>query len=126
MYTANPYAALYREKLATAEDAVAWFADGGWLIYGTGQAEPPALLWAFANRLRAGDLKKLRIFSSLPMQTAMDSALAPDLVDTVERCSGFVGGGDRGLPGHRVRHRQPEGQVDTRSRSGDRRTSKLS
>ena len=97
MYTSNPYAGLYREKLATAEDAVASFADGGLLIYGTGQAEPPALLWACANRLRAGDLKKLRIFSSLAMQTAMDSVLAPDLADTVERCSGFVGSGERGL-----------------------------
>jgi len=97
MYTANPYASLYREKRTTADDAVASFADGGLLIYGTGLAEPPALLWAFANRLRAGDLKKLRIFSSLALQTAMDSVLALDLADAVERCSGFVGSGERGL-----------------------------
>lgn len=97
MYTSNPYAAVYREKLITAEDAVASFADGGLLIYGTGQAEPPALLWAFANRLREGDLKKLRIFSSFALQTAMDSVLALDLSDAVERCSGFVGSGERGL-----------------------------
>jgi itaconate CoA-transferase len=97
MYTSNPYAALYREKLTTADDAVASFPDGGLLIYGAGQAEPPALLWAFANRLREGNLKKLRIFSSLAMQTAVDSVLALDLADAVERCSGFVGSGDRGM-----------------------------
>jgi itaconate CoA-transferase len=97
MYSSNPYAALYGEKLTTAEDAVAAFADGGLLIYGMGLAEPPALLWAFANRLRDGSLKKLRIFSSIAMQTAMDTVLALDLADVVERCSGFVGSGDRGL-----------------------------
>jgi itaconate CoA-transferase len=97
MYTSNPYASLYREKLMSADDAVASFTDGGLLIPGTGQAEPPALLWAFANRLREGNLKKLRIFSSLAMQTSMDSVLALDLSDVVERCSGFVGTGERGL-----------------------------
>lgn len=97
MYSSNPYASSYRAKVTSAEDAVASFPDGGLMIYGTGQAEPPALLWAFANRLREGDLKKLRIFSSLAMQTAMDSVLALDLSDSVERCSGFVGSGERGL-----------------------------
>jgi itaconate CoA-transferase len=97
MYTSNPYATLYREKLVSADDAVASFPEGGLLIPGTGQAEPPALLWAFANRLREGNLKKLRIFSSLAMQNALDTVLAVDLSDAVERCSGFVGSGDRGL-----------------------------
>jgi len=96
MYSSNPYASLYREKLTTAEDAVATVADGSLLIYGTMLAEPPALLWAFANRLRAGDMKKLRIFSGPATPTAMDSVLALDLADCVERCSMFVSAADRG------------------------------
>ena len=96
MFSSDTYASLYREKLTTAEDAVATVADGSLLVYGTMLAEPPALLWAFANRLRAGDMKKLRIFSGPAMPTAMDSVLALDLADCVERCSMFVSAMDRG------------------------------
>ncbi|EFK06661.1 conserved domain protein [delta proteobacterium NaphS2] len=71
--------------------------DESLLIYGALLAEPPALLEAFAERLRAGDLNKLRILSSLPLVHAPKTVLAADLVDCVERCSTFVGAGDRGL-----------------------------
>jgi len=95
MFSSDTYASLYREKLTTAEDAVATVADGSLLIYGTMLAEPPALLWAFANRLRSGDMKQLRIFSGPATPTAMDSVLALDLADCVERCSMFVSAMDR-------------------------------
>ena len=97
MYESRPYEGLYREKLATADDAVAAVGDGSLLIYGPGLAEPPAVLWAFANRLRAGDLRRLRILSGPPMPCAKDSVLALDLADQVERCSTFVGASDRGV-----------------------------
>lgn len=95
MYSTDRYASVYREKLTTADEAVAAVADGSLLMYGVLLAEPPALLWAFANRLRSGDLKKLRILSGPPMQCAVDTVLAIDLADCVERCALFVGAGDR-------------------------------
>lgn len=95
MYSSNTYASLYKDKLTTPDDAVAGVGDGSLLIFGTLLAEPPALLWAFANRLRAGDLKKVRIFGGPATPHAMDTVLALDLADCVERESGFVGAGER-------------------------------
>jgi len=97
MYDKNLYESLYREKLCSAEDAVAVVADGELVTYGAASAEPPAILWALATRLRDGSLKKVRIFSGPAMQTSLDSVLALDLSDCVERVSQFVGTGDRGL-----------------------------
>lgn len=91
------YDALYGQKLITPENAVSRVKDGSLLIFGVALAEPPALLNAFAGRLRAGDLKKLRILSSLPMAHAQNTVLATDLVDCVERRAQFVGNADRGL-----------------------------
>jgi itaconate CoA-transferase len=91
------YGSLYRKKLTTPEEAVATVKEGSLLIYGVAMAEPPAVLKAFADRLRADDLKKLRILSSLPLAHAQDTVLATDLVDRVERCAQFVGDVDRGL-----------------------------
>lgn len=91
------YRSLYQKKLTTPEKAVADVKEGSLLIYGTGFAEPPALLKAFAKRLHAGDLKKLRVFSSLPMLHASRTLLVPELIDCVERCGQFVGTADRGL-----------------------------
>jgi len=91
------YTSLYRKKLTTPEKAVEIVKDGELLIYGVALAEPPAILDAFTKRLRAGDLKKLRILSSLPMAHAQNTVLATDLVDCVERCAHFVGAVDRGL-----------------------------
>ncbi len=91
------YASLYQKKLTTAEKAVSAVKEGSLLIYGVFLAEPPAVLEAFAKRLREGDLNKLRIFSSLPTAHAQNTVLATDLVDRVERRAHFVGDVDRGL-----------------------------
>jgi itaconate CoA-transferase len=96
MYDDQPYEALYREKLTTAEAAVAPVVDGSLFIYGPGLAEPQTVLWAFANRLRAGELERLRILSGPTMPGAKESLLSLDLADRIERCSTFVGTMDRG------------------------------
>ncbi|MEO8603135.1 MAG: acetyl-CoA hydrolase/transferase C-terminal domain-containing protein, partial [bacterium] len=94
---ASDAAAIYCDKLLSADDAVAPIADGSLFIFGAALAEPQAVLWALANRLRAGELKRLRIMSGPPMACALDSVLALGLADCVERISTFVGEGDRGL-----------------------------
>src|SRR5678815_5077023 len=96
MYSSNPYASHYQDKLCDADAAVAPVGENSLLIYGAMLAEPPALLWAFATRLRTGDLKKLRIFAGPASPHSIESVLALDLADCVERESFFVGAGDRG------------------------------
>ncbi len=97
MFSEGAYALQYQKKLMTADDAVSSVGEGSLLIFGLALCEPQAVLWAFANRLRTGDLKKVRVFSGPPTPTALDSILALDLADCVERCTQFVGPGDRGL-----------------------------
>src|SRR5215470_3900336 len=87
---------VYREKLVSADDAVAPVADGSLFIFGPTLAEPTAVLWAFANRLRVGDLKRLRVLSGPSLPATTESLFALDLADRVERCSIFVGAMDRG------------------------------
>ncbi|MEW6367764.1 MAG: acetyl-CoA hydrolase/transferase C-terminal domain-containing protein [Acidobacteriota bacterium] len=87
----------YRRKLTSPESAVAAIRDNSTLFYGLVMAEPPALLEATAQRVRCGDLKKLTVFSSLPLRHSLSTLLSPDLVDRVDVMTCFVSGGERGL-----------------------------
>ncbi len=91
------YASQYRAKLMSPQEAVSRITDGMTLAHGLTMAEPPELLAAVAQRLHQGDLKRLKVFSLLPMKHALDTLLAPDLADCVEVVSAFVSGGERGL-----------------------------
>ena len=87
----------YQGKLTTPEQAVKSIQKGDMLVHGLTMAEPPALLKAVADRLREGDLEKIRMFSVIPLDSVCSTILAPDLVDCVEAYSGFVDSGTRGL-----------------------------
>ncbi|MBU2546915.1 MAG: 4-hydroxybutyrate--acetyl-CoA CoA transferase [Proteobacteria bacterium] len=91
------YSTAYNEKRVTPDQAVEIISENDLLLYSMACSEPPALLEATARRLRAGDLKKLNVFSSLPLKTAMTTILAPDLCDQVEVLTQFVSGGERNL-----------------------------
>lgn len=91
------YETEYKQKLVTAEQAATLVKEGDMLVHGFGLAEPPALLMAVANRLRAGDLKRLKVFAGLPFKHMRDTLLATDLMDCVEVHAQFVGAGSRGL-----------------------------
>ena len=93
----NRYLDLYQEKLATFDQAVSSIRDNGLLIHALTTAEPPGLLNAVARRLKNGDLKKLKVFSLLPLAHACNSLLIPELCDCVESFTAFVSSGDRGL-----------------------------
>jgi len=80
----------YRSKLTTPERAVGGIKNGSTIVHGLAAAEPPALLQAIADRLRAGDLKDLRVHSLLPMENVSKSLLAPELSDCVQAFSWFV------------------------------------
>jgi len=84
------YRAQYRRKLTTPERAVSGIKSGSTIVHGLAAAEPPALLQAIADRLRAGDLTDLRVHSLLPMGNVARTLLAPDLSDCVQAFSWFV------------------------------------
>lgn len=87
----------YNQKLTTPDEAVKSIREGEMLVHGLTMAEPPALLEAVASRLRDGDLKKIKLFSLLPMDPVCSTILAPDLIDCVDASTGFVNSGSRGL-----------------------------
>ena len=84
------YSAEYKRKLTTPEKAVEIIANGDMIVHSIALSEPPALLSATAERLRAGDLKKIRVFSCLPQQRSLDTVLAPDLYNSVDLLIHFL------------------------------------
>ncbi len=84
------YRSQYRRKLTTPEKAVRSIKSGSTIVHGLAAAEPPALLQAIADRVRAGDLKDLMVHSLLPTENVSKSLLAPDLSDCIQAFSWFV------------------------------------
>jgi itaconate CoA-transferase len=64
--------------------------SGSTLVHGLAAAEPPALLQAIADRVRAGELNNLSVHSLLPMENVSKTLLSPDLADCVQAFSWFV------------------------------------
>jgi len=91
------YRSEYQRKLTTPESAVAGVADSSTLIHGMAAGEPPALLDAFAERLRAGVLTGLQVYSLLPMAHMGRTLLDPELADRVDTYSWFVSASDRDM-----------------------------
>jgi itaconate CoA-transferase len=85
----------YKKKLTTPEKAVGDIKDGATIVLGMGNAEPPALLAAIANRARQGDLKSITFYLLHPSEHAATTILAPDLCDCIQVYSWFVGLADR-------------------------------
>jgi itaconate CoA-transferase len=89
------YKSEYQRKLTTPESAVSGVADSSTLIHGMAAGEPPALLEALAERLRAGDLTGLQVYSLLPMAHMGRTLLDPELADRVDTYTWFVSPSDR-------------------------------
>ncbi|MFH1003149.1 MAG: 4-hydroxybutyrate--acetyl-CoA CoA transferase, partial [Chloroflexota bacterium] len=87
----------YQRKLTTPAAAVAGIRDGSTVVHGLGVAEPPALLGAIADRVRADDLRDINVYSLLPLEHAARTVLSPDLADRIHAYSWFVSGSDRAL-----------------------------
>ncbi|MEE9911021.1 MAG: 4-hydroxybutyrate--acetyl-CoA CoA transferase [Deltaproteobacteria bacterium] len=93
----SSYAELYRQKLTTPSQAVKVIESGDKLFHGLAIAEPPALLAAAAARIREAELKRISVYSLLPLRHAAQTILAPDLCDAVQPYSFFLSGNDRAL-----------------------------
>lgn len=88
---------VYAAKLATPESAVSVIADGETLCCGAAVGQPPALLAATAERIRAGDLSRIRLYYKLAMPQLATSLLADDVIESVEAYSFFITDQDRHL-----------------------------
>ncbi len=97
----------YQKKLTTAAKAVENIAPGSTVVHGMGTGEPPALLESLADRLRAGDLKSLKVFSLLPMEHLRRTLLAPDLSNRVAPHCWFISAADRDLVQRGLTHFVP-------------------
>lgn len=91
----NGPAAQYKQKLTTPEQAASHVKSGDTIVHGATVCEPPALLAAIADHIRADELKNIRVYCSLPMQHSAKTILAPDLADCVQAHSWFVTAADR-------------------------------
>jgi itaconate CoA-transferase len=99
----SQFSDLYASKLTTPDKAVAAIADGETIAPGMAIGQPPALLSAIADRVRAGDLKRLRVYYKIAMEPMAKSLLADDVVDKVDLHSFFVSAPDHAIIKRQVR-----------------------
>jgi itaconate CoA-transferase len=95
--TGNPYATEYKRKLTTPAKAVERIRSGSNFAFGMGAGQPPALLAAIADRLRAGDLKDLKVYYKIALEHAAKTILSNDVLHAVELHPLFVSAFDRGI-----------------------------
>ncbi|MCX5888183.1 MAG: 4-hydroxybutyrate--acetyl-CoA CoA transferase [Deltaproteobacteria bacterium] len=91
------YSREYRGKLTTPGQAVAAIPDSATIVHGMATGEPPALLGAIADRVRANGLRDIKIFSLLNMEHAARTILAPDLADRINLFCWFMSKSARDL-----------------------------
>lgn len=87
----------YRRRLTTPEKAVERIREGDAVVHGVTIAEPPALLGAMADRIRADDLRAVSVYSFNPQKHAANTYLALDIQDRVFARSWFLGPSARRL-----------------------------
>lgn len=88
---------VYRAKLTTAEDAVAFIASGMNLAMGMAVAEPPALLEALEGRIELAKLDDLRLWYFHSLDAAGKTVLRRDLLDRVRPHCMFLSSIERAL-----------------------------
>jgi itaconate CoA-transferase len=86
---------MYAKRLTDPAGAVEHVKSGDTIVYGMSIAQPPGLLAALADRARAGGVNNLKVYTFLPRDHAKKTVLSPDLADTIENYSWFVGAADR-------------------------------
>jgi itaconate CoA-transferase len=91
------YSGEYQSKLRTPAQAVGDINNGATIVHAMGTGEPPALLGAIADRVRAGDLTGIKVFSLLPMEHAAKTVLALDLCHRLQSHCWFLTSADRCL-----------------------------
>lgn len=85
----------YKDKLITPEEAVSRINSNSTVIQPLGAGEPPALLAAIADAVKAGDLRNLTMHAMLPLNNTLQTVLRPDLPREINWESYFFSGVDR-------------------------------
>ncbi len=78
------YEAEYQSKLKSPQDAVRLIPARGNLSMGMAISEPPALLQALENRVKAGEIKQLRLYYSHSAPAAMMTILKYEYLDVIK------------------------------------------
>lgn len=89
------YGDLYARKLSTSDAAVGSISSGSTLSVALAGAEPPALLAAIAERVRAGDLKDLRLYYMAAFMNLEKTLLADDVIPKLHANTFFETEADR-------------------------------
>jgi itaconate CoA-transferase len=92
--SATSYQEAYEKRRYGAAEAVAAIADGETLLVAMSAGQPPALLAAIAERVRANDLKGLKLYYKIAMQPLAATLLAEDVLEKVDAHTFFVAGPD--------------------------------
>ena len=85
----------YKSKLTTPEEAVSRIKSNSTIIQPLGAGEPPALLAAIADAVRAGRLRDITMHAMLPLTHTLQTVLSPDLPPEINWESYFFSGVDR-------------------------------
>ena len=80
----SDYAAAYRSKLRTPEQAAELVPARGNLSMGMGVAMPPALTRTVADHARAGDIEDVKLYYMHPAPVAEDTVLAMDVTAAIK------------------------------------------
>ena len=100
------YTDLYAARSRTAAAAVADIRNGETLVVAMAAGQPPSLLAAIADRVRAGDLKGLSVYYKLAMQPMGDTLLSEGVLEKIDAHSFFVAG-----PDHKIERDQARTHV---------------
>lgn len=88
---------IYRERLMSADQAVALIPDRARIVTGIAVSQPPALLAALARRAAAKSISGAEMYYLLSMSAAGDTILRAEYADAVRPMSLFHGKAERAL-----------------------------
>ena len=94
---APEFAADYRQKLTTATEAMSHVADGSTLAMGLSPSQPPALLRALADRARARNINRVKVYYSVSGRHLRNTILRFEFLRRFEPYCLFFGATEREL-----------------------------
>jgi itaconate CoA-transferase len=95
--TPTPLETAYKQRLVSAEEAVALIPSGSKVALALGAGQPPALMVALADRARQKQVENIRLHYMLTTGVAASSVLDYDVTDRLIPISFFHGGIERAL-----------------------------
>ncbi|MCP3464638.1 MULTISPECIES: acetyl-CoA hydrolase/transferase family protein [unclassified Bradyrhizobium] len=88
---------LYRRRLTSPELALCDLPKRCSVLLGIFAAQPPALVRAFADRAKAGDLNEALVYYMHATPATIEALMRLDLMDVIKLYPFFLGAGERGL-----------------------------